>query len=52
MRPVQVVDEAVAGPGIASTPGSEHVVVHSPHQNNFAMPLRVEVWPGEPPQDG
>jgi hypothetical protein len=27
------------------------VVVISPHQNNFAMPLRVEVWPAEPPSD-
>jgi hypothetical protein len=27
------------------------VVVVSPHQNNFAMPLRVEVWPAEPPDD-
>jgi hypothetical protein len=47
----RVVDEAVAGQGIASTAGNEHVVVLSPHQNNFAMPLRVEVWPGEPPDD-
>jgi hypothetical protein len=48
---LQVVDEAVAGQGIASTAGNEYVVVLSPHQNNFAMPLRVEVWPGEPPDD-
>jgi hypothetical protein len=27
------------------------VVVLSPHQNNFAMPLRIEVWPSEPPDD-
>jgi hypothetical protein len=47
----RVVDEAVAGQGIASTAGNEYVVVLSPHQNNFAMPLRVEVWPGEPPDD-
>jgi hypothetical protein len=46
-----VVDEAVAGQGIASTPGNEYVVVRSPHQNNFAMRLRVEVWPVEPPDD-
>lgn len=46
-----MVDEAVTGPGIASTPGNEYVVVRSPHQNNFAMPLRVEVWPGEPVDD-
>ena len=47
----RVADEAVAGPGIASTPGNEYVVVCSPHQNNFAMLLRVEVWPGEPADD-
>ena len=47
----RVVDEAVAGQGIASPAGNEYVVVRSPHQNNFAMPLRVEVWPGGPPDD-
>ncbi|HJU03232.1 MAG TPA: hypothetical protein VJ966_18710 [Actinomycetes bacterium] len=47
----RVVDEAVAGQGIASTAGNEYVVVLSPHQSNFAMPLRAEVWPGEPPDD-
>lgn len=27
------------------------VSVSSPHQNNFAMPLQVEVWSGDPPSD-
>lgn len=27
------------------------LVVLSPHQNNFEMPLRVEVWDGPPPDD-
>jgi hypothetical protein len=35
--------------GIAHSPGC--VVVLSPHQNNFEMPLRVEVWDGPPPDD-
>jgi hypothetical protein len=47
----RVLDEAIAGQGIASTDGNEYVVVLSPHQVNGAMPLRVEVWPGEPPDD-
>jgi hypothetical protein len=48
---VRLVDEAATGQGIAGTEGNEFVVVVSPHQNNFAMPLRVEVWPVEPPDD-
>ena len=47
----RVLDEATAGQGIASTDGNEYVVVLSPHQVNGAMSLRVEVWPGEPPDD-
>jgi hypothetical protein len=35
--------------GIAQTPRT--VVVISPHQNNFAMPLRLEAWSGPPPDD-
>jgi hypothetical protein len=37
------------GVGIAQAAGL--VVVTSPHQNNFAMPLLVEVWDGEPVGD-
>jgi antitoxin (DNA-binding transcriptional repressor) of toxin-antitoxin stability system len=48
---LQLVEEAAHGQGIAVTEGNELVVVISPHQNNFAMPLRVEVWPAEPPSD-
>jgi hypothetical protein len=48
---VRLVEKAIAGQGIAGTEGNEFVVVFSPHQNNFAMPLRVEVWPAEPPDD-
>ena len=48
---LRLLEEAINGQGIASTEGNEFVVVLSPHQNNFAMPLRVEVWPGEPPDD-
>ncbi|MEV8516038.1 hypothetical protein [Dactylosporangium sp. NPDC051484] len=42
-------ETAIAGAGIA---GDDYaVVVCSPHQNNFEMPLRVEVWDGPPPND-
>jgi hypothetical protein len=39
----------MAGPHIASD--GEAGVVSSPHQNNFSMALRVEVWDGRPPDD-
>jgi hypothetical protein len=45
-----LLDQAIAGPGIA---GDGHsVVVLSPHQNNFDMAMRVEVWRDRPPEDG
>jgi 8-oxo-dGTP pyrophosphatase MutT (NUDIX family) len=40
---------AIDADGIAQVPGT--LVVLSPHQNNFEMPLRVEVWDGPPPDD-
>jgi hypothetical protein len=41
--------EEAEGAGIA---GDDYaVVVRSPHQNNFEMPLRVEVWESRPPSD-
>ncbi|MGW5667872.1 hypothetical protein [Micromonospora sp. NPDC003776] len=46
---VRLTDEATSGPGIASDERS--VVVLSPHQNNFAMSLRVEVWQTAAPDD-
>jgi hypothetical protein len=49
--PVRLVEEAINGEGIAGPEGNEGVVVLSPHQNNFAMRLRVECWPAEPPSD-
>lgn len=48
---LRLLEEAISGEGIAGTKGNEFVVVLSPHQNNFAMGLRVEIWPGEPPDD-
>ena len=48
---LRLLEDAIQGEGIASTEGNESVVVLSPHQNNFAMPLRVELWPAEPPDD-
>jgi hypothetical protein len=42
-------EHAIAGAGIAGD--AYAVVVLSPHQNNFEMPFRVEVWDGEPPED-
>ncbi len=42
-------EAALEGEGIA---GDDYgVVVCSPHQNNFEMPFRVEVWDGPPPDD-
>jgi hypothetical protein len=49
--PVRLVEEAIHGAGIAGSVGNEQVVVLSPHQNNFAMRLWVEVWPAEPADD-
>jgi hypothetical protein len=46
-----LVEEAVHGQGIAGAETEDFVVVISPHQNNFDMRLRVEVWPTEPPAD-
>jgi hypothetical protein len=46
---VTLTDEATAGPGIATDGRS--VVVLSPHQNNFSMPLRVEVRDSPAPDD-
>jgi hypothetical protein len=42
-------EEALGGEGIAGN-GSA-VVVCSPHQNNFEMSFRVEVWDRRPPDD-
>lgn len=43
------------GDGIAQIPVeysfSGTLVVLSPHQNNFQMPLRAEIWDGPPPDD-
>jgi hypothetical protein len=46
---VDLLDVAQASDGIAQRAGL--VVVVSPHQNNFAMPLRIEVWTAEPDGD-
>ena len=48
---LQLLDTAIKGTGIASPEGNEVVVVLSPHQNNFAMGLRVELWAAQPPDD-
>lgn len=47
--PVTLLEQAQDGDGIAQTDGL--VVVESPHQNNFAMPLTVEVWDAQPADD-
>ena len=47
--PVAVVHRAIEADGIAQE--GPLTTVLSPHQNNFAMPLRVELWSGEPPDD-
>src|SRR4051794_24983916 len=40
----EALDEGIAQAGTST-------VVISPHQNNFAMPLLVEVWDGPPSDD-
>lgn len=45
---MDILNEAIEGRGIAQRRGT--TVVLSRHQNNFAMPLRVEVW-ATPPMD-
>jgi hypothetical protein len=44
-----LIEEALGADGIAQSDGM--LVVLSPHQNNFSMRLRVEVWTGAPPND-
>jgi hypothetical protein len=44
-----VAEAAIKRQGIATSERNEAVAVTSPHQNNFAMRLRTEVWAGEPP---
>jgi len=44
-----LLDRALAGAHIASA--GYGLVVVSPHQNNFEMPLRVEEWNAPPPAD-
>jgi hypothetical protein len=46
---VDLLGDAQNGDGIAQQGGL--VVVESPHQNNFEMPLRVEVWTAPPEDD-
>ena len=47
--PMALASEAALGEGIAAD--GEAILVLSPHQNNFAMALRVEVWADRPPDD-
>jgi len=48
---IALVETAIKGGGIASSEGNQVVVVLSPHQYNFAMRLRVELWATQPPDD-
>lgn len=45
----EVLERALDGDGIAESDGV--LVVESPHQNNFEMPLVVEVWDGPTTDD-
>jgi hypothetical protein len=47
----QVAEAAIKRQGIATSERNEIVAVISPHQMNFAMRLRIEVWAAEPPDD-
>ncbi|MBQ1038775.1 hypothetical protein [Micromonospora sp. C81] len=44
-----LLEQAINGSGIAAD--DTGVVVISPHQNNFEMPFRLEVWDDPPPDD-
>ena len=46
---MRLLEDAAAGAHVASDAYS--VVVLSPHQNNFEMPLRIEEWGHRPPED-
>ena len=50
-----LLDRAHKGDGIAQVPVeytfSGTLLVVCPHQTNFQMPLRIEVWDGPPPDD-
>jgi hypothetical protein len=45
----EVVDQAMHGDGIAQSGGV--LVVESPNQNNFEMPLTIEIWDAVPADD-
>lgn len=46
---VTLLEQAQHADGIAQSDGL--IVVQSPHENNFAMPLAVEVWDEQPSDD-
>lgn len=46
---IDTVRRAIDGDGIAQCNGL--LVVLSPHQNNFEMPFRIEMWSTPPPDD-
>lgn len=48
-REMELLQQALTDDGVAADTG--RVVVLSPHQNNFEMPLRVEVWSARPDDD-
>ncbi|CUU59905.1 hypothetical protein Ga0074812_13329 [Parafrankia irregularis] len=45
----EVVNRAISNDGIAQD--GSLLIILSPHQNNFAMSLRVEQWTAQPPDD-
>jgi hypothetical protein len=47
--PMEPLNRALEGDGIGQE--GPLTTVLSPHQNNFEMPLRVEVWSARPPDD-
>jgi hypothetical protein len=49
LDPMDPLTRAIEGDGIAQE--GPLTTVLSPHQNNFEMPLRVEVWSTQPPND-
>ncbi|MFB9316795.1 hypothetical protein [Cryptosporangium minutisporangium] len=46
-----LLDDAYANGGVGQEEPGFDVLVRTPHQNNFELGLRVELWNGRPPDD-
>ena len=51
LDPMPLLDAALDSRTEVAASNGRALLVQSPHQNNFALALTVEVWDGEPPAD-